>query len=123
MKIMKVEILGVTLEAALLNPKVAHRFEDGIKEVINIAKKSSECESSAQGIEMQCNAVINFIDNIFGSDSAKKILGDETDLLTCLDAWGELMDVYATQVNPLLEEYRDRALERYQKMQAMKNAG
>lgn len=36
------------------------------------------------------------------------MLGEETDLLTCLDAWEELTDVYEKQVNPILEERNEK---------------
>ena len=52
--------------------------------------------------------VIGFIDDIFGHDSAKRVLGEETDLLTCQDAWEELTDVYEKQVNPILEERNEK---------------
>ena len=36
------------------------------------------------------------------------MFGEETDLLTCLDAWEELTELYDTQVNPLTQEYVER---------------
>lgn len=104
MRQIKVKILGVELEAPLLNHEVARRYEDGIKKVLETVEKAAECGKGSDGIEMECNAVIDFIDDIFGSGSAKKVLGKDTDLLTCLDAWDDLTDLYEEQVNPVLEE-------------------
>ncbi|MCI8797733.1 MAG: hypothetical protein HFG89_12945 [Dorea sp.] len=108
MRSITVEILGVKLEAALLNYKVAKKYDDGIKKVVRIADESRACGSGPEAIEKQCNAVIGFIDDIFGHDSAKRVLGEETDLLTCQDAWEELTDVYEKQVNPILEERNEK---------------
>ncbi len=109
MKTIEVKILGTTLEAALLNPKVIRKFDEGVKHRIpELAGKALECESGADAIEMQCSAVMDFVDEIFGEGSSKKVFGEETDLLTCLDAWEELTELYDTQVNPLTQEYVER---------------
>lgn len=105
MRQIKVKILGVELEAPLLNHDVARRYEEGSKKVMETADKAMECGIGSDGIEMECNAVIGLIDDVFGSGSAEKVLGKETDLLTCLDAWGDLAGLYEEQVNPVLEEY------------------
>lgn len=112
MKQIKVKIQGVELEAALLSPKVMNQFNDGLKQVANKAYASKDLSDSATAIEAQCNAVIYFVDDIFGTGSAKKIFGDETDLLTCLDAFEELSQLYEKQVNPILKEYSNRAMQR-----------
>ena len=52
----------------------------------------------------QCEAVIEMIDNIFGKGSAKKVLGEETDLLTCLQAYFELTTMYKNQVVPYMNK-------------------
>lgn len=113
MKTIKVKILDATLEAALLNPKVIRKYDEGVKQRIpEIAVKALECESGADAIEMQCRAVMDFVDEIFGEGSSRKVFDDETDLLTCLDAWEELTELYDTQVNPLAREYMERVKEK-----------
>lgn len=109
MRSITVEILGVKLEAALLNHKVAKKYDDGIKKVVRIADESRACGSGPEAIEKQCNAVIGFIDDIFGHGSAKKVLGEETDLLTCLDAWEDITNLYERQVNPIVNQYSNKA--------------
>lgn len=109
MKMIQVKILGTTVEAALLSPKVAKKYDDGIKKVVKIVNDSKACGNGPEAIEMQCNAVIEFIDNVFGSGSARKVLGEETDLLTCLDAWGDITNLYEKQVNPIVNKYSDKA--------------
>ena len=113
MRLVTVEILGVKLEAPLLNHKVARKYDDGIARVVKIADETKHCNSGSEAIEKQCNAVVDFIEDIFGKGSALKVLGEETDLLTCLDAWEELTDVYEKQVNPILEERNKRAIAKF----------
>ena len=115
MRQIKVKILGVELEAPLLNHEVARRYEDGTRKVLETAEKTLECRIGSDGIEMECNAVIDFIDDIFGPGSAEKVLGRETDLLTCLDAWGDLAGLYDEQVTPVLEEHNRLVREKIRK--------
>ena len=117
MKMLKVRILDTTLEAALLNPKTARRFDDGLKDVVAAANDSMKCTDGADAIEMQCNAVIKFVDDVFGPGSAQKVFGEETDLLTCLEAWEDLTNLYETQVNPIVREYEKRIGNRLQEKQ------
>lgn len=108
MKMIVVEIQGVKLEAALLNPKVAKRFDEGLRQVVEKANESAKLEVGAEAIEAQCNAVIQFIDDIFGPGSAKEVFGEETDLLTCLDAFGEMAELYDKQVKPVVDTYAEK---------------
>ncbi len=114
MRLITVEVLGVKLEADLLNPKVARKYDDEMKKVVETANKAGKCGDGIEGIEMECNAVIGFIDNIFGSGSARKVLGEETDLLTCLDAWEDLTGLYENQVNPLVKERTRQLTAKYE---------
>lgn len=109
MKQIKVKILGAELEAPLLSLKTAKRYEEGVKAVVDKANAAKSIESGAGAIEAQCNAVIEFIDSVFGPGSSKKVFGDETDLLTCLDAFDEMVKLYEAQVNPLIQQYASKA--------------
>ncbi len=102
MRLITVEILGVKLEADLLNPKVARKYEEGIKKVAEVSSHAAESGSGPDWIEKDCNAVIRFLDEIFGPGSAKKVFGEEVDLLTCLDAFEEIVELYDNQINPVL---------------------
>lgn len=106
MRMMEVKILGVTLKAALLNPKVAKKFEEHLTYTLNEMDKAQECESGAEGIERQCNAFIALMDDIFGAGSAKKVLGEETDLLTCLEALRDIVFLNQEQVVPVINGLR-----------------
>lgn len=110
MRMMEIQILGVTLSAALLNPKIARKYEDQIKASSEIFQEALKCEIGSEGIRIQCEAVIDAIDNIFGCGSARKVLGDETDLLTCLEAWKELVSLYDKQVVSAIRNVSNMAL-------------
>lgn len=110
MKTMKVTILGVELEAALLNPKVAKKYADGIKDVARKANEAVKCGTIYEEIEMQCNAVIDFLNDNFGRGSAVKVLGEETDLISCLEAFRDISNVYKTQVSPYAEEVANQIM-------------
>ncbi|QDW73093.1 hypothetical protein FND36_02955 [Lachnospiraceae bacterium KGMB03038] len=113
MKLITVKLQGKEVQADLLNPKVTKRFEDGFDEVLEKFKASTgdESISGSEGIRMQCQAVIDYVTDIFGEDGAKEVFGDKTDLLTCLDVLKEMQELYPSQVNPLVRE-KSNALKR-----------
>lgn len=108
MKKVRVKILNTELEAALLNPKIAKQYEDGVAAIAKKAEEAELCDTGCKSIEMQCNAVIDFIDGIFGGGSSKEVVGEETDLLTCLEAYRDIVNVYEEQVIPYLKEFQLR---------------
>ena len=65
----------------------------------------------SERIRLQCQAVIDYVTDIFGADEAKEVLGEETDLLTCMDVLEEIQELYPSQVNPLVLE-KSNALKR-----------
>lgn len=116
MRLIEVEVLGVKLQAGLLNPKVARKYDEGLGKVLRTVEDAQSCSDGAKGIEMMCDAVVDFVDEVFGAGSAEMVLGEETDLLTCLDAWEELTELYEKQVHPILEERNRIAVEKAERM-------
>lgn len=103
MKVLKVKILEAELEAPLLNPKTAASYDDGMRACIERIQSAQErTENSVEALEEQCNAVIDYIDEVFGVGASRKVLGEETDLLTCLDAFEDMATLYDKQVTPLV---------------------
>ena len=100
MKKIAVTILNQKLSADLLNPKVVKKYQTEIDKVTERAN-DKEGKKDEEVIVNQCEAVI---DNIFGKGSAKKVLGEETDLLTCLQAYFELTTMYKNQVVPYMNK-------------------
>ena len=105
MKTLKVKILGTELEAPLLNPETAKKYDEGFRQCISrIQNADGNTESGAETLKEQCNAVIDYIDGVFGGGASKKVFGEETALLTCLDAFEEMAKLYEEQVTPLVRE-------------------
>ena len=105
MRLLKVKVLGTELEAPLLNPETVKKYDDGFRACISrIQNADSGTESSVDALKEQCNAVTDYIDNVFGVGAAKKVFGAETDLLTCLDAFEEMAKLYEKQVTPLVKQ-------------------
>ncbi|MGL6202054.1 MAG: DUF6673 family protein [Lachnospiraceae bacterium] len=104
MRKIKVEIIGKQVEADLLNPDVAEQFDKEYVACIAKIKGAVKAPTGANGLRVQCMAIMDFIENIFGDGSAKEVFGGETDLLTCLDALEDMTDLYEKQVNPLIQE-------------------
>lgn len=121
MRLMQVILHGVNLEADLLNPKVSDRYEKGFNTAVAEINAAKECTTGAEGIRRQCNAVIDYVDDVFGHGTAKKVFGEETDLITCLDVLEEMMDLYDKQVAPVVQE-RSRVIGEKIKGHLMSNA-
>lgn len=99
----KVKILGVEFSAPFLNPSFRKKYEDELAKVVEISNKAETCEKGSDCIFMQCNAVIDCMNNILGEGAAQKIFGEETDLEVCLDAFMELCSVQENFINPIIE--------------------
>lgn len=123
MKMISVKILGAELEANLLNPKVARKFEDGIAKVAETYKNALESGNGLDWLEKDCNAVIGFLDDIFGPGSARKVLGEETDLITCLDAFEEIVELYDKQISPIIIARSEALQEKFGKIAEKLNGG
>lgn len=104
MKMISVRLQGVEVQAALLSPKVMEKVEKGFaKTVLEIESIASTHEGPESGqVQKQCQAIIDFVTDIFGSDAARKVFGGETDYLTCLDVLEEMQRMYPDQVAPVL---------------------
>lgn len=102
---MKGKILGVSVELErMVNPEVAKRYEESIGEIMTQISDAQKCESGADGIRMQCEAVIHAFTDVFGEEKTKEILGEQTTLFRCLDAFDEYVNLYPEQITPLLIE-------------------
>jgi len=104
MKKIKVKIIGKQVEADLLNPDVAEQFDKEYAACIAKIRGAVNESTGVKGLRVQCTAIVDFIENIFGAGSAKEVFGEEVDLLTCLDALEEMTDLYEKQVNPHIEK-------------------
>lgn len=102
---MKGKILGVTVELDhLTNPDMVKKYEDRTVYILNQFHKAQECETGSEGIRMQCQAVAETFTELFGLEKAKEILGEQTNLFRCMDAFDEYVNLYPKQITPALEK-------------------
>ena len=104
MRMITVKINGHEVEADLLNPIITKKVEDGFDAVLKKYNEATMCRRGSEGIQAQCEAVIDYVADIFGTEAARKIFGEEADLLTCMDVLEEMQDVYPGQVNPIIKK-------------------
>ena len=107
----KVTILGKTLQADFTSPLFAEKYENELLRANEEFNRATQAERGSEGLKIQCESVIHAFDTLFGDGSAQKVLGKETNLLVCLDAFVELCSVYQTQINPLIAEKAKKARE------------
>ena len=102
MKLIKVKIQGKEVQAALLNPDVARRYEEGHVLCAERCRKALEIAPASDALREQCQAVIDYVGSVFGTEGAQTIFGKETDVLSCLDVYEEMTQLYESQVMPVL---------------------
>ncbi len=107
---MKVKILGVSLEANLGNPQTARRFEDSVEQALLKMREAEAEPRGSDGMKMQCQAVYDAMEQIFGTEGAQVVLGkpEELDILRCMDAFDEYVNIYDKQVTPMIEKRAER---------------
>lgn len=99
----KVKILGTELEADLFNTDFGESYKKSVNWAAEIAK-----EAEKQCICIQCDAIKKCIDEVLGTGSSEKILGENADLQMCFEAFKDLCSVYAGYVNETVEEEKER---------------
>lgn len=108
MKMITVKLQGKEVQAALLDPKIVKKCEDGFDATLVKFNEATKCKKGSDGIRMQCQSVIDYVTDIFGEHAAKEVFGEETDLLTCMDVLEEMQKLYKEQVTPLINEKKER---------------
>lgn len=111
----EVMLQGQTLKANLLNPEVVKRYEDGFDKTIKAFDEAEKRERGSDGIRMQCQAVIDYVTDIFGEEQAKKVFGESTDLLECMDILEEMYDLYDKYITPKVTEKKQALIDRFSK--------
>lgn len=91
-----------------MNPEIAKKFEDGYDAVLKCFVEAQGITPGSEGIHRQCQAVIDYVTDIFGKTGARKVFGVETDLLTCLEVMEEMQNMYPDQVTPVLQKKTEK---------------
>ena len=88
------EINGVTLEFDILDADTAEKYERALREMEQEADSLDEQGdiSLADNIRIQCRAIFDFFNTIFGEGTDKAIFGEKVNLGTCMDAYDQVVD-------------------------------
>lgn len=96
-------INGVELQDLdIYDLEVAEKFDKELKVVAGVGEKL-EGLSTPEVIRVQCTAIFNFFNELFGEGTDKKIFGDKVNLVTCLKA----LDEFVTQVRDQKEKIEE----------------
>lgn len=96
-------INGVELQDLdIYDVEVAEKFDKELKVVAGVGEKL-EGLSTPEVIRVQCTAIFNFFNELFGEGTDKKIFGDKVNLVTCLKA----LDEFVTQVRDQKEKIEE----------------
>lgn len=89
------KINGIELQDIdILDLEVAEKWEDALERVEGVAK-AIEGMKISETIRIQCNAIFEVFNTLFGEGTDRKVFGDRVNLMMCLKAFEELV----TQVN------------------------
>ena len=102
------KINGIELQDIdILDLEVAEKYEKALEHVEDISKKIEGMKLS-ESIKIQCNAIFDVFNTMFGEDTDKKVFGDKVNLLTCLKAFEELvtqMSAKNSEVEKIASKY------------------
>lgn len=76
--------------------EIAEKYDKGLKKVYEESRKL-EGKSVPEIIKIQCTAIFNFFNELFGEGTDKKIFDDKVNLVTCLEALDELISQIRNQ--------------------------
>ncbi|MEG0181782.1 MAG: DUF6673 family protein [Bacilli bacterium] len=90
------KINNVELELDIFDAETAEIYEN---ELDNIKEKSKLPEDArmSEVIKVQCNAVFDLFDNIFGEGTASEVFGERTNLMECLRAFETVVEYVSSQ--------------------------
>lgn len=113
MKINNVELQDIDI----LDLEVAEKWEQALERIEGVAK-SIEGVKISETIRIQCNAVFEVFNTLFGEGTDKKIFGDRVNLMMCLKAFEELvthMSAKNSEVEKIASKYSSNRVQRRSK--------
>ncbi|MDZ4992642.1 AP endonuclease [Clostridium perfringens] len=81
---------GVELDLDLMDLDISEKFDKETEKVVAEAERAKG-KNRSESIKIQCYAVFNCIDNLFGKGTHKKIFGDKVNLRDCLRVFEQLI--------------------------------
>jgi len=112
------KINGVELQDIdILDLEVAEKWEQALERVEGVAK-SIEGVKVSETIRIQCNAIFEVFNTLFGEGTDRKVFGDRVNLMTCLKAFEELVlyiKEQETEVEKMASKYSPNRVQRRNK--------
>lgn len=102
-----------------LNPDILEEIENATEKAVQKFNASVECSKKSEAIRMQCNAVNEYLDTLFGEGTAKKIFGEKLNLKNSIEVFGEVTEAIRNdsetqtdEINQLVEKYAPNRVKR-----------
>lgn len=111
MKINNVELKDIDL----LDADTMEDIENAISNVMEDMEESKSKEVMSEIIRIQCTAIMDCFNAIFGEGTDKKLFGDKTNLRVCLNAFKELQVIIEKQMNEAEKEFAPAKVSRARK--------
>lgn len=94
------------------DPDVLERIESAFDKVISTGDEAEKQEKRSANVRMQCEAIAEFIDNLFGEGTAVKVFDGKVNLLKATKAFEEITvalnensDKQAEEINNIVQKY------------------
>ena len=114
-----INLNGVDFEIDFTDAETIEKIENGIKvvdeKIDDVKANLNEKTSLAEGVKQVCKILKDFLDDILGKDSSKKIFGDKNSYNLCIKVYQDLINERNRQYDNLqkvFEEYSPDRLER-----------
>ena len=63
----------------------------------------------SEAVRIQCEAVFDFFDTVFGEGTAKTVFGEQVNLKTCIDAYGAAVNGVNALDSKLADYFRNKS--------------
>lgn len=112
MLINNVELPDIDVSDAL----VMEHYEAAHEKVVNkMNNLTVEGKRRSELIRIQCEAVFEFFEDVFGDGTAKKVFGDSVNLVTCINAYEAVVVAVNKLDNKIAEQFKSKFGNRQQR--------
>lgn len=74
-----------------LDADVLEKVEAAGEKVVNECKKAEKAKKESEGVRIQCKAIAEFINKLFGAGTAEKLIKNGSNLFTCINVYSEVV--------------------------------
>lgn len=74
-----------------LDADVLEKVEAASEKVVNECKKAGKAKKESEGVRIQCKAIAEFINELFGEGTAEKLIKNGSNLFACINVFGEVI--------------------------------